>query len=616
MALALGAATAPPSPVPVASPNLIAVPAEGGLVLPPVPAVGPSAPPRLPPPSGDIAGANQQPFVGIALSDAIAMALVRNTDLAVSQADRRIAAYRVVAAEGAYDVRFQVEPQYTASKVAALSSFMAGPNGGQITQVTAGAAGGFSGLTPSGGSFRASTSAERVNNDVTLNSYDPYYETSLALQFAQPLARNRAIDDTRRQIQLAKIGVDVSTDAALLTASNSISNVSNAYADLLAAWRNVGIQEDALRQARAQSQSNARLVRRGAAARVDVAESDSQVAQFQDEVYAAIQNVASLQNQLKSLILNDPADPLWTANLVPTSPLSPPPPEPAVDDVVVAALRNRPEVAQLRDNIRQQDVNVAYERDQTKPQIDLNVGVTENGFAGAPTGTQNNSFFNIIGTEIAAIDQLIARSNAASPGATPLVPISPSGLNAPLFPGSVGKLGRSYATALAGEYPTYTAGLTLSFPLRNRTAEASLAAERERRGELQTQEVGLIQRVQYEARNAVQAYRSARSRVLAAGAARAAAEIVAASEIRKFRAGASTTFLVLQRQVTLANQRGREVRAQTDLERARVEIDRVSGTILANNRVDASALGTAPQGTVPNLLAPAAGSAPAAGRRR
>lgn len=155
---------------------------------------------------------------------------------------------------------------------------------------------------------------------------------------------------------------------------------------------------------------------------------------------------------------------------------------------------------------------------------------------------------------------------------------------------------------MSGQYPQYTLGATLGFPLRNRTADATYAAELERRRQLAVQEVGLIQRVQLEARNAVQGYRSARSRLVAASVARTAAQSVAASESRKFRAGQSTTFLVLQRQVTLANQRGRELQAQSDVQKAVIELDRVTGAILANNNVDVKTLGTAPLGVTPDLL--------------
>jgi outer membrane protein TolC len=94
--------------------------------------------------------------------------------------------------------------------------------------------------------------------------------------------------------------------------------------------------------------------------------------------------------------------------------------------------------------------------------------------------------------------------------------------------------------------------------------------------------------MQVEARNALQSYRSARARLIAASAERAAAERVLQGEERKFTNGQSTTFLVLQRQVGLATARGNELQAQTDLQEALVEIDRVGGTIFARYNVDVS----------------------------
>ncbi len=599
------AAPAPaPSPLATARPSLISTPkSTKGLVLPPVPDVEPGfRASKEPLPSGDIAGA-EGPFVGLAIDDAVSMALARNTDLAISQSNRRIAAFQIIAAKGAYDTIFQVQPSYQMQVQPPVSPLQSGPNGGPITQITAGAQAGFSGLTTSGGSYKIFSSAQRTDSNFLYNGFDPYYETAIGFQFTQPLARNRAIDANRRQLQLARVNRDLSDDNAALQASNTIDNVLNAYYNLVAAWKNVAIQEDALRQARAQSESNGRLVRQGAAAPVDVVESDTQVDEFQNDVYSAIQNVASQQNTLKQLLLGNPADPLWTANLVPTTPISTEIEEPKIDDVVLSALERRPEVSQLRENLREENVNVAYAKDQTKPQIDLNLGVTENGFAGNPQPLTGTPLFSVIGNEVTTINQLVAISNAANPG-SPLLPINASAFNTPSYPYTNGNVGQSFGTALKGEFPTYSVSATLSFPIRNRTAEANYATEIERRNQLRTQEVALIQRLQYEARNAVQTYRSARSRLIAATAARIAAEKVAASELRKFHAGASTTFLVLQRQVNLANERGQELQAQSDVQKALVELSRVGGSILSENGVNVTTVGTQTSQPSFDLLGP------------
>jgi HAE1 family hydrophobic/amphiphilic exporter-1 len=103
---------------------------------------------------------------------------------------------------------------------------------------------------------------------------------------------------------------------------------------------------------------------------------------------------------------------------------------------------------------------------------------------------------------------------------------------------------------------------------------------------------GVEERIGAEARNALQSYQSALSKLNAARQARESAEAVNASELRKFHNGESTTFLVLQRQLELSQARGSELRAQTQLNESVVELQRVEGTILSSNGVNVQTLGS------------------------
>jgi outer membrane protein TolC len=589
---ALPAQSQPTRPAPQASPSAQPT-APPPVVLPPVPQVAPGyvAPAGAPLPNGDLVGVVQQPFVGIKLEDALAMALQRNTDLAVAESNTRIANYQVVAAQGAYDVGFQLEPQYQRSTTPALSPFQGGPNGGPVTQISSGATAAFSGQTTTGARYSISSTATSINNNALFNAYNPYYQTAIAMQFTQPLLRGAGAGSPAvRQLHLAKAQAQAQQAAILVQASQTLTNVSNAYWDLVAAWRNVGIQEEGLRNAQAQAASNQRLANQGAAAPVDVVESNSQINVFQDNVFAAVQQVQSLQTQLKSLILASPGDPIWTANLVPTSAVLALPPEPKLDDLIVTALRNRPEVAQLQAQRLQAAVNLAYAKNQLLPQLDLGLGFTTNGFAGIPADVTGTPFFSTLTNEVGAINALIARANAGQLPANQIPMLVPNfGAAAPGY--QTGSFGQSWSNALNGYFPAYTISLTLQIPLGNRTAKADEAIAQEQAKQVAVQELGLLQRIRMESANALQNLRTAQARLAAARAAREAAETVASSEQRKFASGASTTFLVLQRQLDVANDEGRELQAQTDLNKAVVTLNQVAGTNFATYRIDASALG-------------------------
>ena len=154
---------------------------------------------------------------------------------------------------------------------------------------------------------------------------------------------------TKRQLKLAFINADADTAQTLIDASNTISQVENTYWDLFAAWRDVAIQEEALREAVAQQQSNVRLVNRGAAAPIDAVESETQVANFQTNVFRALQTVSGLQNQLKSLVASHAGDPIWAANLVPSTSVEQLPTASDLATVVAEAKAKRPEVRQALD---------------------------------------------------------------------------------------------------------------------------------------------------------------------------------------------------------------------------------------------------------------------------
>jgi outer membrane protein TolC len=91
--------------------------------------------------------------------------------------------------------------------------------------------------------------------------------------------------------------------------------------------------------------------------------------------------------------------------------------------------------------------------------------------------------------------------------------------------------------------------------------------------------------IEAEVRNALQALRSADARLTSSTAARIAAEELYQSEVRQYRAGTTTFFLVSQRQTELAAARSRELQAQTDLNRAISEFQRSIGATLTVNNV-------------------------------
>ena len=297
---------------------------------------------------------------------------------------------------------------------------------------------------------------------------------------------------------------------------------------MVAAWRNVAIQEEGLRNSQAQAASNARLAARGAVAPTDIVEANTQVNVFQDNVFSALQNVQRLQTQLKSLILANPADPVWFANLVPTTAIAQIPQEPSLDALIDSAIANRPEIAQLRSQRQNANSNLAYARDQLAPADRPRPGLHVERFRGQPVDPTTNPIFGLFGAQINAINALIARSNAQNPGSPPIAPVT-GGFGA-LPPYQTGKLGQSFQNLIDNRFPTYSAQLTFAVPFGNRTAKADYAIAQEQARQVALQETAVLQRIRSESVNAIQGLREAQYRVIAA---RAAREAVAARAARR-----------------------------------------------------------------------------------
>lgn len=573
----LAQTAAVPSPAP--SPQLPAVPNV---------APGYAAPSVSPPPPG-IVGVTQSPFVGITLENAVAMALSKNPDLAVAQANRRIAQYQIQAAKGAYDIRFSVQPQYQDITEPPQNEFFAGPNFTPISQQVSSLGASASGMLPGGQQYSLSASAKQYWDNTQINTFNPYYPSVFSVTFSQPLGKNGRINEVTHQIQLAQINGQAANASTMLSVSSTISQVQDTYWDLVAAWRNVAIQEEALKDTIAQQHSNVRMARQGASAPIDVVQTNTQVAVFQENVFSALQSVAMLQNQLKSELLSNPNDAIWNANLVPTSPAYQLPAQPDLADLVTQALRNRPEIAQIRALRATADENLAYAQNQTKPQFDFQLGYTSNGFAGSTVNPATEPFLASSADQLIAINQLITAVNKTLPPSQQIPAVPNSNVPVPSY--LQGGLSQSIKNLLSNKFPVYSAGFLVSFPVGNDTARANVGIAQQQERSAMIQEASTVQRITMDVRNALQAYQSAQARLIAARAAREASEQVLGSEERRFRAGSSTTFLVLQREIELADNRGLELQAQTDLNKAVVELQRASGTIMSANNVNLTTVG-------------------------
>ena len=108
-----------------------ASPVPTGLVIPPVPAVEPGyRAPAASVPNGEVVGVRSNRSSASHCRMPWRWRSSRNGDLTVSQQNRQIAGYQIVAAQGAYDLRFRIVPSYELSDPCVVDAVCSGPRRG------------------------------------------------------------------------------------------------------------------------------------------------------------------------------------------------------------------------------------------------------------------------------------------------------------------------------------------------------------------------------------------------------------------------------------------------------------------------------------------------------
>jgi len=535
------------------------------------------APPR-PLPSAERVGVDLGEQTPLSLNEAVRLALENSNDIELSRDDVRVAEFDLRAARGVYDPVFSTESFFGRSVTPAASA-LAGGADGSLRQNTFTGGLRFGGYAPRfGGSYQLDFTSSRLTTNNQFVSLNPQFATSLTLTYTQPLWRGLRIDDNRRRIEVASKNLAL-TDAQFRQRTiEVITQVEQAYWDLAFALRNLQVQLDAVRQARTQVESNRRQVREGVLAPIDIVAAETQVTDFEQNVYGAQEAVTRAENNLKSLVARDRTSPLWSRPLVPTTPVALDPPRVALPEAVGAALRNRPELAQLETSAEINEINTRYFRDQTKPQLDLVGSYNPTGLSGSPAASGANPLTGSLGSITERLNELSELNNLP-----PLPPANPGG--GAVRENLAGGYGRSLSNLFGQNYPSAQVGVRLTLPLRNSTAEANLGRSLAEGSQLATRRRQAEILIESDVRNTIQAARSAEARLASAAASRASAEQQYESERRKLQAGTSTVFLVLQRQTELVAARGRELQAQTDLNKSIASFRRATGGTLEANGV-------------------------------
>ncbi|MBV9508272.1 MAG: TolC family protein [Acidobacteriia bacterium] len=399
-----------------------------------------------------------------------------------------------------------------------------------------------------------------INNNNARAQFEPSTTSSLTLNFTQHLLQGfgPAIND--RQIRIARNNREVTDLTFKGQVIATVTAVMDLYWDLVSYQQVVKVQQDAVAADQRLYENNQKQVEVGTLAPIEVTRAEAQIAADQQALTVAQTNVLQQETILKNaLTRNGVASPvLANAHIIPTDRIQVPDVEAItpIQDSVALALSARPELAQFRILIQNQEIGIKGARNELLPTLDFVASFANSGLAGTPVP--------------------LPASCAATPTSSQCIP--PNGYFAGGFGSAIGQV-------FNRNFPTYSAGFNLTIPLRNRAAQADMITGQLN---LRQQEVSLQKmenQVRVEVQNAVIALQQARAQYQAAVKALRLQQATVDAEEKKLALGASTTYNVILTQRDLVTAESNLVAAESAYAKANVESNRSTGQTLNNNDI-------------------------------
>lgn len=489
----------------------------------------------------------------ISLAEAIDRALGKNQDIAVQREAVGVAAANLQRADGRYDPEFRLDFQWQ-EQTEAVNFIFSGAPPGSVGPTSNGVLGqaAITELLPTGGTVSLGTTIGRATTDNIFTLLTPAYTTFVGIDLRQPLLQDREIDPERRLIRVASLEHERSRAQLQAVVADTVAAVERAYWTLSAALSDVAVREESLRLAQAQEAETRTRIEAGVLSESDLAVPQAEVERRRVDLYAAREAAQRAALDLKTLMLDDPVDPLWDEAL---RPIDPPATALVPLDVpaeLAQAADRRPEVAEAAADLARRDVDTQAAKNRILPRLDLVASYGRYGLA----GTVNPNLVNF-----------------------PNYPVT-------IPPELIGGIGRSYGTIGENAFPDATVGFTFGLPIGNRSAKADAAAADAERRQAAILLAREKQRVGVEVRTAALAVEAAAQSIDAARAGLRAARTQLEAENVRFAAGLTTNYFVLTRQNELAQAARTETAALTGYRKALADYARACGTLLARHHIE------------------------------
>jgi len=505
--------------------------------------------------------------ITVTADDVARMATANNPDLVAGGYDPRIGAERLAQAKGAFLPTLTSGFQRNVQQAPPSSVFFG--NQGTRTDTWSGSVGLGQRLPWGGGTYSFGWNSLRTNASSTLSNFNPSVTAQLEAIVSQPLLRDFKIDPLRAQVTTAERNQRIA-DIGLEELGTTVSaGAQRAYWNLVLAKAAVAVQQRSLDLSLELERNNRARVDVGQSPPLDLVSARAEVAQRRETLIVAQTQVREAEDQLRVLILDPKRPDYWSVRIEAADIVPPVGPAPDVDAAVRNALNMRTDLQRTKRQIENTETALSLAKNATMPDLRLQATYLTNGLGG---------------TEL----------------------LRTGGFPGTVQPGQSTAFGDVLRQLFAADYPTWTVGFTLSYPLGRSADQATYVRaglEREQTvARLRSSELKVVREVRQTAMQLDQN----RQRIETTRLARDLSEQRLDAEQKRFEVGMSTNFNVIQAQRDLAVARNNELQAQLDYQLALINFETVQrvGSTSTGTGVSTS-LTTVPTGTT--TVTPATG---------
>jgi outer membrane protein TolC len=492
--------------------------------------------------ASSVAAQNEQastagPALRLTRDEAVRLATENNPDLAVTRFEPLVSDARVAAARAAF-VPTANSSLLRNSDTIPSTKFFSGDNPSLQTRFWTGSAGLTQLLPWAGTSYDVSFTSARTTTNNPITTFTPSLTSSLRAAISQPLLRNFKLDPARAELEISRRNRSIADVQLQERALEVAANAEAAYWALVSATTAVEVQQRSLDLALELERTNRARVDVGQSPPLDLVSARAEAAQRRENLIVARTQLLQAQDVLRTLVVDPKRADYWTVRIEPADRVPPIGVQPDVDAAVRRALAERADLVEARRQIENADTSVLLARNETMPDLRAQATYLTNGQGGTRLVRAGGFPGTIVGFDETSFGSVLGQ-------------------------------------VLGADYPTWSVGFTLTYPVGKSVEEANLARARLEREQAAARLRSLELTVVREVRDAALRLEQNRQRIETAQLGRELAEQRLDAEQKRFEVGMSTSFLVIQAQRDLAVARDNEQRAYLDYQLAVVNFERV-----------------------------------------